>query len=93
MPGVCAWNRLPVDQCRFALGHFFLGLPISLAVAEAVLDFAGKLIAFDIACFPSAVLAFENISAFCNLENLLIFENVVATHILPTAPSCFGLRI
>lgn len=73
MPGVCAWNRLPVDQCRFALGHFFLGLPISLAVAEAVLDFAGKLIAFDIACFPSAVLAFENIFAFCLLENLLIF--------------------
>lgn len=73
VPGVCAWNRLPVDQCRFALGHFFLGLPISLAVAEAVLDFAGKLIAFDIACFPSAVLAFENIFAFCHLENLLIF--------------------
>ena len=73
MPGVRAGNWLPIDQRRFALGHFFLGLPISLAIAEAVLDFAGKLVSFDIACFPSAVLAFENVFAFCHLENLLIF--------------------
>ena len=73
VPGVCVGNWFTIDQRRFALVHFFLGLPISLAVAEAVLDFAGKLIAFDIACFPSAVLAFENIFAFCHLENLLIF--------------------
>ena len=33
-------------------------LPVrQVCIAEAVLDFAGKLIAFDIACFPSAVLA------------------------------------
>lgn len=66
-------EHIPIDQRRLALGHFFLGLPISLAITEAVLDFAGKLIAFDIACFLSAVLAFENIFAFCHLENLLIF--------------------
>ena len=92
MPGVRAGNWLPVDRRRFALGHFFLGLPISFAVAEAILNFSGKLVSFDIARFPSTILAFENIFTFCHLENLLILQKIVLTHISPTAPSCFRLR-
>ena len=45
--GICARNRLPTDQSRFALGYFFLGFPISLSIAEAIFDFAGKLPSID----------------------------------------------
>lgn len=42
VPGVCVGNWFTIDQRRFALVHFFLGLPISLAVAEAILNFFGS---------------------------------------------------
>ena len=71
--GICARNRLPTDQSCFALGYFFLGFPISLSIAEAIFDFAGKLVSFDIARLPSAVLPFENVFAFCNFDTLLVF--------------------
>ena len=56
----------------FALGYFFLGFPISLSIAEAIFDFAGKLVSFDIARLPSAVLPFEDVFAFGHVDILLV---------------------
>ena len=70
--GICARNRLPTDHSRFALGYFFLGFPISLSIAEAIFDFAGELMSFDIVRFPSAVFPLEDVFAFGYVDIFLV---------------------